>query len=98
MLSDKDVSGFLDELSDVFDEVIVTENSSPRALATEKLFPIAVDIFGEERVSSAGSTMRAIELAIDRTSHPTQSIGIVITGSVVTAGTARSLLKKGGQL
>ena len=98
MLGDKDVSGFLDELSDVFDEVIVTENSSPRALPTEKLFPIAVDIFGEERVTSAGSIMRAIELAIDRTSHPTQSIGIVITGSVVTAGTARSLLKKGGQL
>lgn len=95
MLGDKDVPGFLGELNEIIDEVIVTENSSLRAMPTEILFPIACEIFGDERVSSAGSIMRAIEMAIDRTSHPTQSIGIVITGSVVTAGTARTLLKKG---
>lgn len=95
ILEDKDVTNFLAELSHVVDEIIVTENSSPRALPTEKLFAIASEIFDEGQVTSAGSIKRAIELAIDRASHPTQSVGIIITGSVVTAGTARSLLKKG---
>lgn len=97
MLGDKDVRNFLSELSSVVDEVIVTENSSTRAMPTEELFTIANEIFDEGQITSAGSIKRAIELAIDRTSHPTQSIGILITGSVVTVGTARSLLKKGDQ-
>lgn len=97
MLGDKDVTNFLSELSNVVDEVIVTENSSTRAMPTEELFAIANEIFDEGQITSAGSIKRAIELAIDRTSHPTQSIGILITGSVVTVGTARSLLKKGDQ-
>ena len=95
ILGDKDVTNFLAELSHVVDEIVVTENASPRALPTEKLFAIASEIFDEGQVTSAGSIKRAIELAIDRASHPTQSVGILITGSVVTAGTARSLLKKG---
>jgi len=56
---------------------------------------LQTEIFDEGQVSSAGSIKRAIELAIDRASHPTQSVGILITGSVVTVGTARTLLKKG---
>jgi len=95
ILGDKDVTNFLAELSGVVDEIIVTENSSARALPTEKLFEIAQDIFDDGMVSSASSIKRAIEMAIDRASHPTQSVGILITGSVVTVGQARSLLKKG---
>lgn len=95
MLGDKDVTSFLSELVHIVDEVIVTENSSPRAMPTEELFKIAIDIFDEEQVSSAGSIMRAIDMAIDKASHPTQSIGILITGSVITAGAARTLLKRG---
>ena len=95
ILGDKDVTSFLSELVNVVDEIIVTENSSPRAMPTEELFKIAVDIFEDEQVSSAGSIARAIELAIDKASHPTQSIGILITGSVITVGQARALLKRG---
>ena len=95
ILGDKDVANFLSELAHVVDEVIVTENTSSRAMPTEELFTLANEIFDEGLVSSAGSIKRAIELAIDRASHPTQSVGILITGSVVTVGTARTLLKKG---
>ncbi len=95
ILEDKDVTNFLTELSGIVDEVIVTENASVRALPTEKLFEIASEIFDEGVVGSAGSIKRAIEMAFDHASHPTQSVGILITGSVVTAGQARSLLKKG---
>jgi dihydrofolate synthase/folylpolyglutamate synthase len=97
ILGDKDVTNFLSELSSVVDEVILTENSSTRAMPTEELFAIANGIFDEGQITSAGSIKRAIELAIDRTSHSTQSIGILITGSVVTVGAARALLKKGDQ-
>lgn len=97
ILGDKDVTSFLSELANVVDEIIVTENSSPRAMPTEELFKIAVDIFDDEQVSSAGSIARAIELAIDKASHPTQSVGILVTGSVSTVGQARALLKRGEQ-
>jgi dihydrofolate synthase/folylpolyglutamate synthase len=96
ILADKDAVSFLSELSNIVDEIIVTENNSPRAMPTEDLFKIAVDIFEEDRVSSAGSIAGAIEAAMDKASHPTQSIGIVITGSVITVGQARALLKRGG--
>lgn len=96
ILADKDAVSFLSELSNIVDEIIVTENNSPRAMPTEELFKIAVDIFEEDRVSSAGSIAGAIEAAMDKASHPTQSIGIVITGSVITVGQARALLKRGG--
>lgn len=97
ILGDKDVTGFLSELVNVVDEIIVTENSSPRAMPTEELFKIAMSIFEDEQVSSAGSIARAIEMAIDRASHPTQSVGILVTGSVITVGQARALLKRGEQ-
>ena len=96
ILADKDAVSFLSELSNIVDKIIVTENNSPRAMPTEDLFKIAVDIFEEDRVSSAGSIAGAIEAAMDKASHPTQSIGIVITGSVITVGQARALLKRGG--
>lgn len=95
ILGDKDVLTFLNELVDIVDEVIVTENTSPRAMPTEELYKIAIDIFENEQVSSASSIARAIELAIDKASHPTQSIGILVTGSVITVGQARALLKRG---
>lgn len=95
ILGDKDVLSFLNELVDIVDEVIVTENTSPRAMPTEELYKIAIDIFENEQVSSASSIARAIELAIDKASHPTQSIGILVTGSVITVGQARALLKGG---
>jgi len=97
ILGDKDVTGFLSELVNVVDEIIVTENSSPRAMPTEELFKIAMSIFEDEQVSSAGSIARAIEMAIDKASHPTQSVGILVTGSVITVGQARALLKRGEQ-
>lgn len=95
ILGDKDVPNFLHELVDVVDEVIVTENASLRTMPTEELYKIAIDIFEDEQVRSSSSIARAIELAIDTASHPTQSIGILITGSVITVGQARTLLKRG---
>jgi len=94
ILSDKDVVKFLNELSKVVDEIIVTRNSSPRAMPIEDLKRIAVDIFEEGAVSAAPSIAAAIQEAVEKASQPNVSIGVLVTGSVVTAGAARALLKR----
>jgi len=94
ILGDKDVVKFLNELSKVADEIIVTRNSSPRAMPIEDLKRIAVDIFEEGAVSAASSIAAAIQEAVEKASQPNVSIGVLVTGSVVTAGAARALLKR----
>jgi dihydrofolate synthase/folylpolyglutamate synthase len=94
ILGDKDVVKFLNELSKVADEIIVTRNSSPRAMPIEDLKRLAVDIFEEGAVSAAPSIAAAIQEAVEKASQPNVSIGVLVTGSVVTAGAARALLKR----
>jgi len=94
ILGDKDVVKFLNELSKVADEIIVTRNSSPRAMPIEDLKRIAVDIIEEGAVSAAPSIAAAIQEAVEKASQPNVSIGVLVTGSVVTAGAARALLKR----
>ena len=94
ILGDKDVVKFLNELAKVADEIIVTRNSSPRAMPIEDLKRIAVDIFEEGAVSAAPSIAAAIQEAVEKASQPNVSIGVLVTGSVVTAGAARALLKR----
>jgi len=94
ILGDKDVVKFLNELAKVADEIIVTRNSSPRAMPIEDLKRIASDIFEEGAVSAAPSIAAAIQEAVEKASQPNVSIGVLVTGSVVTAGAARALLKR----
>ena len=95
-MGDKDVRGILLELEQVMDSVIVTSNSSPRAMKIEELELIAAEIFGIDRVFTADNLSEAIEKAIKDSVRPLSedTIGILITGSVVTAGEARTTLRK----
>ena len=95
VLGEKDAYGLLAALEPVLTEVIVTKNSSPRALAIDELAKVAVDIFGEERVSVARDLAEGIEMAVTRAEENGDlgGSGVVITGSVVTAGQARHLLR-----
>ncbi len=101
--ADKDVDGILTALEPVFDEIVVTTNGSPRALPVDDLADRAVQRFGDERVVPAATLTDAVETAIalaeeaGDTGEPISGAGIVITGSVVTAGTARSLFGKDPQ-
>jgi dihydrofolate synthase/folylpolyglutamate synthase len=78
------------------DSVIVTANSSPRAMPVEQLERVAMEIFGSHRVFSAHSLSEAIDKAITDSVRPLSedTIGILITGSVVTAGEARTIVRK----
>ena len=95
-MGDKDVRGILLELEQVMDLVIVTANTSPRAMKVNELEKIAVEIFGAERVFSAGTVSEAIEKAVKDSVRPLSedTIGILITGSVVTVGEARGIVRK----
>ncbi|MFI5779548.1 bifunctional folylpolyglutamate synthase/dihydrofolate synthase [Nocardia sp. NPDC051570] len=90
ILGDKDAAGILRELEPVLDTVIVTANTSPRALPAARLAAIASDVFGPERVRTEATVESAIAAARQGVSAP--SGGVLITGSIVTAGEARTLL------
>ncbi|APT85254.1 bifunctional tetrahydrofolate synthase/dihydrofolate synthase [Corynebacterium aquilae] len=100
VLGDKDARGILTALEPVLTEVVITENLSPRALPTEELADMAREIFGEERVHTAESLSGAVALAVelaeesDEPGGQVSGSGVVITGSVVTAGEARTLFGK----
>jgi dihydrofolate synthase/folylpolyglutamate synthase len=104
---DKDVPGILAELEPLLDEIVVTRNSSDRSMDPEETAELAAEIFGEDRVRSAPRLDDAIEAAValvdkadeDAGETGPGSGGILITGSVITAGDARRLLgPAGGEL
>ncbi|MFW9159999.1 bifunctional tetrahydrofolate synthase/dihydrofolate synthase [Corynebacterium striatum] len=96
IFEDKDAEGILTALEPYLTEVVITQNSSPRARDAYELAELARDIFGEERVyvepDLSGAYAQAVELAED--AEVQSGSGIVITGSVVTAGDARAMFGK----
>jgi dihydrofolate synthase/folylpolyglutamate synthase len=98
VLADKDVTGILAALEPAFDLVVVTDNGSPRALDIDSLAMRAEEVFGPERVVRAPTLTDAIETATalveDAKVDGLSGAGIVITGSVATAGAARTLFGK----
>jgi dihydrofolate synthase / folylpolyglutamate synthase len=97
MMADKDVAGVLEELEPVLDEVIVTRNSSPRGMPANELAELARDVFGEDRVHLVPRLDDAIDqgIALADESGEFAGSGLLITGSVTTAGDARVLLRAG---
>jgi dihydrofolate synthase/folylpolyglutamate synthase len=95
VLADKDATGILAALEPVLDEIVVAENSSPRALPADDLAAVAVQLFGADRVVVEPRLDDAIESAVRLAEGDGEQIGgsgVLVTGSVVTAGEARTLL------
>ena len=95
----KDVAGMLTALEEVCAELVVTQNSSPRAMPADELGALAVDVFGADRVSVSPrlpeALTEAIELAEAGPDDALGGSGVLVTGSVVTAGEARTLMGGG---
>jgi dihydrofolate synthase/folylpolyglutamate synthase len=100
VLQEKDARGMLEELQPLLDEVVVTTNSSPRALDVDELAALAVEVFGADRVTVEPRLDDAVEQAVrmaeevDDESGAVAGGGVLITGSVVTAGEVRILFGK----
>ena len=95
VLADKDVRGILAALEPVLDEVVLTENSSHRRMPVDDLAAVAVDMFGAERVAVEPRLDDAIETAVRLAEEGSDQLGgsgVLVTGSVITAGEARTLL------
>jgi dihydrofolate synthase / folylpolyglutamate synthase len=96
MLAGKDVRSALEILEPALDEVVISQNSSSRAVPVDELAAIAVEIFGADRVTVEPRLDDAIETAVRLAEESAEEVlvgaGVLVTGSVVTAGEARTLL------
>jgi dihydrofolate synthase / folylpolyglutamate synthase len=99
--ADKDVAGVLAELEPVLSDIVVTSNSSDRSMDPSELGELAAEIFGEDRVTITERLDDAIDAAVGLADEASEDDlpgggGVLITGSVVTAGDARMLLAPNG--
>jgi dihydrofolate synthase/folylpolyglutamate synthase len=94
-LADKDVRGMLEVLEPALSSIVVTTNASPRALPVDDLFALAVDVFGEDRVAAEDRLDDALDTAVQLAEDEVEygGAGVIVTGSVVTVGEARTLLR-----
>ena len=84
----------------VLAQIVCTQNSTPRTMPAEELAEVAEGIFGVDRVHVAPR----LEDAIDRAATLAEqggtygeaigSGGVLVTGSVITVGEARSMLTR----
>ncbi|MFI5728580.1 bifunctional folylpolyglutamate synthase/dihydrofolate synthase [Kribbella sp. NPDC051587] len=95
-MKDKDVYGVLEAYEPIMETVICTRNSfTERSMPAEELGELAMEIFGEDRVLVRSHLIDAIDDAIrlaEEGAIAMGSGGVLVTGSVVTAGEARTLL------
>ncbi|MBL0747180.1 bifunctional folylpolyglutamate synthase/dihydrofolate synthase [Nocardioides baculatus] len=99
VMEDKDYEGLLSALESVLSYVVVTQNSTPRSMSAAALGRVATEVFGEDRVSVVPDLAEAIDRAAtlaEAQGAIEVSIGsgaVLVTGSVVTVGEARAMLK-----
>ena len=99
VMADKDYEGVLEALEPVLAHIVCTQNSTARAMPAEELAEVARGIFGVDRVSAARRLEDAIEQAATLAEvggvfgEAIGSGAVLVTGSVITAGEARAMLK-----
>ena len=86
------------QLELVLDEIVVTGDPRPAGPSADDLAALAVPVFGAERVVVEPRLDDAIEAAVQLAEEGEDQLGgagVLVTGSVVTAGEARTLLGAG---
>jgi len=93
-LADKDARSMLEVLEPALASLVVTESSSPRAMPVDELRELAEQVLGEDRVHVEDRLDDALDRAIGLADAEGElgGAGVLVTGSVVTAGEARTLL------
>ena len=96
LMADKDALGILEALEPVMNQIIVTTNYSERSMKVSDLNKLAMQAFGADRVFAEETLQAAIDRAVKDAIRPLsdESLAILITGSVVTVGEARTAVRK----
>ena len=96
LMADKDALGILQALEPVMNQIIVTTNSAERSMNVADLNKLATQVFGADRVFAEDTLQAAIDRATKDALRPLsdESLAILITGSVVTVGEARTAVRK----
>ena len=94
VMADKDARRLLRDVRGVMTSVVVTQVAShPRGMPAEELGELAAEVFGAERVRVAPRLDDALEAAVGLAEGDgAGSPGVLVTGSVVAVGEARTLL------
>lgn len=98
VMGDKDHEGLLAAFEPHLAHLVCTQNSTDRALPAAQLAEKAREIFGEDRVTVASRLSEALDQAAalaeagEAFGDPLGAGAVLVTGSVVTVGEARSLL------
>jgi len=99
VMGDKDAEGLLAAFEPHLAHLVVTQSSTDRAMPAEELAEVAREIYGEDRVTVVPRLDDALEeattLAEEGSTSSIGTGGVLVTGSVVTAGEARAMLKRG---
>jgi len=92
VFADKDVHGIVSALAPVAGRIVVTEPVSPRALPAAHLAEIVRNVTG----SAPAAVHADLSVALAET-LPGAAAGLLVTGSLTTAGQARRVLREMGQ-
>lgn len=92
VLEDKEAELMLEQLEQILDHVVITRTTSPRAIRPERLGEIAVEVFGESRVSVVRDLPDALDQAAGLADEGGVSGAVLATGSVTMAADVRLLL------
>jgi dihydrofolate synthase / folylpolyglutamate synthase len=100
VMTDKDAEGVLAAFEPHLAHVVCTQNSTARAMPAAELAVVAREVFGEDRVSVSPRLADAIDEATGLAESGevgSSSIGtgaVLVTGSVITVGEARTMLRR----
>lgn len=99
VMADKDHEGLLAAFEPHLSHLVCTQNSTPRSMSAAALGRAAAEVFGEDRVTVVPDLAEAIDRAATLAeAHEAIDVSIgagavLVTGSVVTVGEARTLLR-----
>ncbi|MBA3780480.1 MAG: bifunctional folylpolyglutamate synthase/dihydrofolate synthase [Nocardioides sp.] len=100
VMADKDYEGLLGAFEPHISHLICTQNSTVRTMPAAELGRVAREVFGEDRVTVVPSLSDAIDQAA-ALAEAGEAFGdafgagaVLVTGSVVTVGEARAMLRR----
>jgi len=91
VLAEKDARGIVAALAPVVSDIVITQPVSRRALSADLLAEVVEEVTGTPPAAVYDSLPDALSKPI-----PGASVGLVITGSLTTAGQARQVLREMG--